>query len=180
MASWRDGTADARIEDCRVTCPACRTEWYPELRFSQAFAETYLGDDQVTCGLDELNVLGGIGGFLVRLFSGRTLSGGGDAAASDHEAVPSTNGGQSPPRVPSDRELDVQPETPVTTGRVLYLGSHALRTVVEELLLSGGEDALEERFLRRKSPPFFFNLLWYCHRLGVPVPWVQVRSRRVC
>ena len=104
-------------------------------------------------------VLGGLGRGLMQLLTGRPLVNGA-ADGGDHAAVSSADGGQSSPR-PDEQELDAGTETPVSDGRVAYLSSHSLRTVVEELLLSGGEGALEERSLRRKSPPFYFNMLWY-------------------
>ena len=55
---------------------------------------------------------------------------------------------------------------------VIYLSPVALRVVLEDLLLAHGDDALNDRWLAEHRPYFRWNVIWFCARLRLPLPWV--------
>jgi hypothetical protein len=60
-------------------------------------------------------------------------------------------------------------------GFVAYLSPTKLRSMLEDLSLKYGEDALNRDKLRVMNPEIFFNLWWYSARFSLPLP-LAVRS----
>jgi hypothetical protein len=68
-----------------------------------------------------------------------------------------------------DTTLDGQAKN---SPNVIYLSPLALRVVLEDLLLAHGDDALNDGWLAQHRPYFRWNIMWFCQRLHLPLPWV--------
>jgi hypothetical protein len=58
-------------------------------------------------------------------------------------------------------------------GKVLYVSPLNLRTAMEEILLRYGDDGLHDQWLESKHAFFYYNIVWWCTRLRLPLPWVS-------
>jgi hypothetical protein len=61
------------------------------------------------------------------------------------------------------------------SGAVPYLCPQLLRHQLEWLLQTEGENSLYRSKLRKSNAPLYWNMVWYCTRLGFPLPFPDAR-----
>jgi hypothetical protein len=55
-------------------------------------------------------------------------------------------------------------------GKVTLMSSNAVRSLLEQKLIVDGEKQFTRSDIRAKNPPLYWNFVWWCQRMSLPLP----------